>query len=195
MAETLTMPSRRIADECPSDDERLLERFAAGDPTAFDDLVRRHQTRVAGLVYRLLGWRHDVEDTVQEVFMSALKNISTFRRDASLGTWLFRIAVNECHRQQRKRLLRLRLWKSEPAARIAPSAATPTLDRETCAQVRAAVAELPARDREVVVLRHLEDLPIPEIAHILGLSRNAVEVRLTRARQRLRATLSRWLED
>lgn len=176
-----------------TDERLLLERLARGDPAAFDVLVTQHQQRVAGLVYRLLGWRRDVEDVVQDVFVAALQGLPKFRGECQLATWLFRITINECRRVSRRRWWRLSLPVADVEAR--PADAATGLDDDTARQVRAAVGRLPSGHREVVVLRYLEDLPIVEIGQILGLSRNAVEVRLNRARQRLKGVLAPMLED
>jgi RNA polymerase sigma-70 factor (ECF subfamily) len=174
------------------DDRRLLARCAQGDSSAFDELVAGHQERVANLVRRLLGWRDDIEDVVQDVFVAALQNLAKFRGEARLSTWLYRIAVNQCRRHRRRRFLRLRLWQPVTPAGIAASARPVDAEAGRCeslAEVRAAVAKLPPRDREVIVLRHLEELSIEALADVLRLRPNAVEVRLNRARARLKALL------
>ncbi len=178
-------------------ERRLIDGFTPGDPAALPAIVARHQDRVAALARRLLGWNDDIEDVVQDVFMTAMQNLASFRGESQLSTWLFRITVNHCRRQRRNRLLRLRLWRGRRDSqrpKPAPSAAGPSLRRETCARVRSAVRALPRRYREVVVLRYLEELPIAEVGEILGLSGNAVGVRLTRARRKLETALAGLVE-
>jgi RNA polymerase sigma-70 factor, ECF subfamily len=177
------------------DDAALTARFARGDPAVFAQVVAQYQDRVAGLAFRLLGWGHDVEDVVQDVFVAVLQNLSSFRGQSQLATWIYRITVNECRRHRRKRLLRLNFWRRAEHATPHIADAGPDTTVETRQQVRSAVAALAPPQREVVVLRYLEGLDIPEIAQILELSRNAVEVRLSRARDQLRSVLGPLLQD
>jgi RNA polymerase sigma factor (sigma-70 family) len=190
----LSGPAR--PDETP--DDRLVEQFVRGDPSAFDRIVARHHDRVAALACRLLGWADGTEDVVQEVFLSALENLPKFRRNATLSTWLIAITLNRCRSYRRRRFLRLRFFASaRKNLRQGPSAPADrqTLERETFDQVRHAVQALASRDREVIVLRYLEEMPITEISQALRLSPNAVEVRLTRARRRLADLLAPFMED
>jgi RNA polymerase sigma-70 factor (ECF subfamily) len=151
-------------------------------PISFDRLVADHQPRVARLAQRLLGWRSDVDDVVQEVFVSAWKALPKFRGDSSVSTWLIRLTINECRRQRRRRIMRLNFLKQLARRRIDAEARDP-LDRdERVAQVRQAVARLPRKYREIVVLRYLEELDVPEMMRVLNLSRAAIDVRLHRAR-------------
>ena len=194
MADALPMATRDKLAPTELGDLRRHTRVADGAASTFPQLVAQHQARVAGLAYRLLGWRADVEDVVQDVFVTALEYLPGFRGDCRLDTWLYRLTVSQCRRERRRRFFRWRLLRAarDEAEPPAPGAAE---TQERAAEVRAAVRSLPQRYREVVVLRYLEDLPIEEIALILGLRRNAVEVRLTRARERLRQMLGQWDED
>lgn len=189
MAETRTVTRSEAAAAVGPSEERQ-PGGPRGDPPKFELVVAEYRQRVTGLVYRLLGWSDDVEDVVQDVFVAVLNNLAKFRGEAQLGTWIYRIAVNVCRRHRRRRLLRLRFWRpagdASEAAELAPELER---RRETSARVRAAVVGLPAGYREVVVLRYLEELPVLDIAVILGLSRNAVEVRLSRAREQLKHAL------
>ena len=174
------------------EDGDLVARFRAGDGAAFDQLVLAHQDRVVRLVYRLLGRREEVDDVVQEVFLSVLVNLKRFRGECRFSTWLTRVVLNKCrsHGRWRLRRLRLLLWgtrnKALPAARMEHDG---DKSAESGQDVCRAVDRLPAKYREPVVLRYFEDLSIPEIGESLGISANAVEVRLTRARQKLKRML------
>jgi RNA polymerase sigma-70 factor (ECF subfamily) len=190
----------------PELDERsLIAQAAAGNHAAFDQLVTVHQDRIARLVHRLLGWTSDVDDVVQDVFVDALRNLRRFGGRSSILTWLTRLTINRCRTHQRQRWLRhfLPLTVGEgrggrpPGATGSASAdpADPIITHETIHQVHAAIRQLPHRDREIVVLRYLEELSIEEITKALNLSRSAVDVRLTRARQRLEKILKPMLEE
>ncbi len=187
----LNMPGSARGEE--QEDGDLVARFRAGERGAFDELVLAHQDRVVRLVYRLLGRLSEVEDVVQEVFLSVLENLKRFRGECRFSTWLTRIVLNKCrsHGRWRLRRLRLLLWgarnKALPAARVEREG---DKSAESGHDVCRAVDRLPAKYREPVVLRYFEDLSIGEIGEALGLSANAVEVRLTRARQKLKRMLS-----
>jgi RNA polymerase sigma-70 factor (ECF subfamily) len=179
-------------------DETALEaRFARGDAAAIEEVIALYQSRVVRLAHRLLGWNGDVDDLVQDVFLSAVSKASTFRGDASLWTWLTAITLNHCRSRLRRegviRRLKLALLglpkKPESAADQTP------LAEEASQQVRKAVAALPSRDREVIVLFYLEQRKTGEIADMLRVSANAVDVRLHRARQKLKVTLAGWAGD
>ena len=175
----------------PSADARLFQRFSAGDASAFDEVVATHQQRVARLAQRLLGWPQDVEDVVQDVFLAALGNLKNFRGDSSLATWLATITLNKCRSHRRKRFLRWRSLRQKESETLAEQEAPgETTETETLERVRRAVRALPARYREVVVLHYLEEMPVAEVGKVLRISRGAAEVRLHRARTRMKTLLA-----
>jgi RNA polymerase sigma-70 factor (ECF subfamily) len=172
------------------------EPAAAATVASFDQLVVDQQAYITRLVVRLVGWRSDVDDLVQEVFVAALGGWPRFRHDCSARTWLTRIALNKCRSYARRRWVRERLltaWQAahDPNAQLQSSQ---SCEHETAEQVRHAVAQLRPRDREVIVLHYLEQLSPHEAAKVLQISQNAVEVRLTRARKRLKQIISQETE-
>ena len=174
------------------EDGDLVARFRAGERGAFDELVLAHQERVVRLVYRLLGRAEDVDDVVQEVFLSVLVSLKRFRGECRFSTWLTRIVINKCRSHGRWRLRRLRLLPWGPRNQAVPAAKAESegdQSAQAAEDVCRAVNQLPAKYREPVVLRYFEDLSVLEIGEALGLSANAVEVRLTRARQKLKRML------
>ncbi|MHC4063758.1 MAG: RNA polymerase sigma factor [Planctomycetota bacterium] len=195
-----TVPAANASPARPAE-ALLTERVARGDVLAFEHLIESHRARVGSLAYRLLGWPDEVDDVVQDVFVSALVHARKFRADSSLSTWLTTITVNKC--RSRRRLLRRVFPRRGEQQAQAPdldtrdkdASAPAAMDAETFACVRKSVRALPARYREVVVLRYLEEMPVGQIGEVLGLSRNAVEVRLTRARERLRERLAGLVEE
>jgi RNA polymerase sigma-70 factor (ECF subfamily) len=187
--------SSQVADRPAPVDAALVAGFVADAPGAFEAVVAAHQERVTRLAHRLLGWRSgaDVEDVVQDVFFAALRHRRRFRGHASLGTWLSAITVNCCRtHQRRQQLRRLLLLRRRQEAEADPPASEAVASDDTAWRVRQAVQALPPRDREVVVLRYFEQLDAAGIASATGLSRNAVEVRLHRARARLAERLGAW---
>jgi RNA polymerase sigma-70 factor, ECF subfamily len=180
-----------------ADDASLEQRFASGQAAAFEQVVTLYQAKIAQLASRLLGWRADVDDVVQDVFLTALSKAHTFRGDASLWTWLTAITVNRCRSQQRRRALfeRFVKWSRTRTPPAAPAADRSLIGDESAQQVQQAVAVLPVKDREVIVLSYLEGQTPAQMSQTLGLSINAVEVRLHRARKKLKAILTDFAEE
>lgn len=192
-----TETPERMAKSADKEHNPLVERLVRGDRSVFDQIVGQHQQRIARLVYRLLGWSDEVDDVVQEVFLKVLKNLAAFRGQSSLQTWLTAITVNTCRSWKRKRLLR---WKSlnrlyQGTCESSSVGCESNSDGETFEKVRRAVQKLPGHYREVIVLKYLEQLPTVQIAEILRLNRNAVDVRLSRARALLKEKLADLIEE
>jgi len=170
----------------------LVERFRRGDDSAFEEIVEQHAAAVAALANRLLGWPGDVDDVVQEVFVAAFLGLKKFRGESRLRTWLFTITVNKCRSFRFRRLRRLRCVAVEEAAALESqdrSGEIVALDQETLARVRRAIRTLPQKYREIIVLRYLQGLEVSEIRELLGITDNATQVRLNRARKRLKEQL------
>jgi RNA polymerase sigma-70 factor (ECF subfamily) len=174
-----------------AEETQLAARLARGEEAAFELVVERYGRRVAALAARLLGWSDGADDVAQDVFLTVLKKRKQFRGEAKLWTWLAAITVNRCRSLRRRRWVLERVLRA--AAPLRSRETTPAESaseaEETAARVRAAVARLPATYREVIVLRYLEELKIGDVAEVLGLRRNTVEVRLTRARKLLERSL------
>ncbi len=155
--------------------------------------MREFQLPVTRLARRLLGWHAgEVEDVVHDVFLAALTKRDRFRGDASPWTWLAAITINRCRSHRRRQLVRLKWWRATtPMAQSASEPRESAIERdEAGARVREAVAALPAKDREVVVLYYLEELTVVQVSAVVGASTGAVEVRLHRARAKLRQLLA-----
>jgi RNA polymerase sigma factor (sigma-70 family) len=188
-------------------DELLVEQFSQGKESAFESIIELHSADVAALANRLLGWPSDVEDITQDVFLAAFLGLKKFRRDCSLKTWLFTITINKCRSYKYK--LKLRKLRTIPIQKsfdqaqdvkgiemkLPPAGAhRQLLEAETFERVRNAIAALPAKYHEAVVLRYLQELPAEEISRILGISKNTLQVRLSRARERLKQDLAELWE-
>jgi RNA polymerase sigma-70 factor (ECF subfamily) len=179
------------------DERSLAQRFAEGDAAAFEAVVAIHRPRITRLVYRLLGWPADVDDMVQEVFLAALTKCRKFRGESALATWLTVIALNKCRTHRRGLLSRWRTLRraSRRPVQLQSAADAAAVRDDTLAQVREAIKKLAGRDREVIVLHYLEDRGVAEMSELLKLKTNAVEVRLHRARQRLKKLLEPLVEE
>ncbi|HNS20038.1 MAG TPA: sigma-70 family RNA polymerase sigma factor [Sedimentisphaerales bacterium] len=181
-----------------SEELDLATQFRQGDDSAFDRIVEQHSAEIAALANRLLGWPGDVEDVVQEVFLSAFLGLKKFRGECRLRTWLFTITVNRCRsfRFRRRRVLaRVAIDDPEAAAGSGSGCDQVPMDEETFAMVRRAVQTLPRKYREVTVLRYLQGLQTQEICDLLGITANAMQVRLNRARARLKEQLGDLFEE
>ena len=177
--------------QCQQESRALSARKEG--PDCFDAFVAAHESRVRRLAFRLLGWRgdmFDVDDVVQDVFLAAFKRLETFRGDSQVQTWLAAVTINRCRTYQRRQVLRLKWFRRQKQVeRSGGGSDEKSLREETHERVRAAIAALRPKDREVIVLFYLEELSIAQMASLLNATNNAVEVRLHRARQRLKELL------
>ena len=192
----------------PQRDTVLVAQARAGDRTAFDELVVRYQDRVFNMAYRILGHREDALDVAQEIFLTVFKSLARFEAKARFSTWLYRVTVNRCRDELRRRgTVKHTRPRSLDAARknddddrsMEPAAAAATPEqqaaaRETHELVSAAIADLPGDAREVLVMRDVEDLAYDDIAEILEIPVGTVRSRLNRARTLLRDRVRPILE-
>jgi len=186
-------------------DETLAARAAAGDETAFEEIVARYQARVFRLACRLSGDESDAADVLQETFLQVYRNLGSFRGESRFGTWLYRIATNAALMQRRARSRRPAesleaylprfdvngLHVATPAELLVATRAEELLDRQLLAEkAKAGVERLPELLREAFVLRDLEEMSTAEVAQVLGLEPAAVRQRVHRARMMLRGYLN-----
>ena len=185
----------RVTVTNPTDAE-LVEACLAGRRESFDTIVERHRRQVYQVCYRFVGNHEDASDLAQDVFIRAYRGLRTFKGHASLGTWLYRIGVNVCLNRVGARgpsiqsLDRLLTSGDRLAAPDAESAPDAMLREERAAQVRAAIAKLPRKQRATLILRVYQDLPHAEIAAILGTSVGAVKANFFHALTNLKKLLS-----
>lgn len=164
-----------------------LARLAARDERAFETLVRTHAPQVHRLAASLVG-PGAADDIVQEVFIAAHKSLKGFRGEASLSTWLHRITLNACHKALAARQTLPFGEVPEPAAPHSPVRAGEQAALRDA--LHAALAALPADQREAVTLRELGGLEYAEIAVLTGAELGTVKSRINRGRAALRAWLS-----
>lgn len=161
-------------------DAQSLHAFLEGDPRGFEELVRRHESRVYNLCLRMLGRPEDARDATQDAFLAVLRKAAGFRGQAAFTTWLHRIAVNACYDLLRKSS-RAPLLAEEPPE---PVAAAPD-HADAAAQaidVQRALLQVPPDFRAVLILADVQDLPYEEVAAILDLPVGTVKSRLHRGR-------------
>ena len=187
-----TEPGPRDAPADPSVDPDLplLRAIADGDEVACRTLVDRHLVRLHALASRLLGDAAEAEDVCQDVFVQAWKAAPRWRAgSARFSTWLHGVALNAC----RDRLRRRRPQSDAALDMIgddAPGPAQRIASEHAGRAVRTAIAALPERQREALVLCHFQELPQAEAAALLEVSVDALESLLARARRTLRQSLA-----
>jgi RNA polymerase sigma-70 factor (ECF subfamily) len=177
-------------------DLETLRRVAAGDLDAFEALVRRHERRLLRLCERMLSDVEAAREATQETFFKAWRKASSFRPRAKVSTWLYRIAVNHClNRLRRRQVVQFFSFtmvdegdEAFDPPDPAPDAERRLRDRRRWSRLAAAIDELPAGQRAVLVLVRFEGLSYQQTAETLGISSGAVESRLFRAMRRLEQT-------
>lgn len=177
----------------PLSDDALLVLYAKGDAEAARVLTGRHLGRVYGFAARLLGDRAEAEDVAQEAMLRMWRVAPDWRPgEAQLSSWLYRVTVNLCtdrQRSARRRRAEALDAVAEPADDRANTEAA-LMARERADALQAALASLPDRQRQAVVLRHIEGLSNPEIAAILDVGVEAVESLTARGKRALTAALA-----
>lgn len=171
----------------------LVERHRYGDEAAFEEIYDRFGGMVYNLAWRLSNDPEEAADLTQETFLRIHRHLGKFRGGSTLKTWIYRIALNHC----RGRLGRKRSWqplaeeteRTLPDPRRGPEERALAHDAER--RVASALAALPRRYAEAVVLCDLEGLPYQEIAEVLGVRIGTVRSRIARGRERLRRVLEK----
>ena len=196
--------SESTSDAAAISDRELVERCQAGDEQAFDDLVIRHQQRAFNVAYQLLRDYEDATEVAQDAFVRIYRNIADFRGDCEFTTWLHQIVVNLARNKHR-------WWKrrgkqasvsldcpvetadGEMQLQVGSDADTPdaqAVKAEFVETISRKMAELPAKFREVLLLRNIENMSYEEIALALGCSVGTVKSRIARAREAMRNAMA-----
>lgn len=170
------------------DDVALVARARSGDERAFETLVERHQRMIYTAALRMLHDHDAADEATQLTFVRAFERLGSFRGEASVGTWLHRIAMNACRDLLRARR-RLVDVESVPEDRLPTTESTG--DPRLRDRLGRLVAELPPRQRSVLSLRVFGDLPFGEIARAEGITENAAKVSFHHAVRRLQQWLGR----
>lgn len=171
-------------------DEDLVSRVGAGDSRAAAELVRRHLPRMVGLARRMLGDAAEAEDVAQEVFLRVWRHAATWKPgQAKFETWMHRVAMNLCLDRLRRNVRNG--GEVTPDMPDVRASATRALDdRQRRDRVRDALQTLPERQRAALVLCYYQDRTNIEAAEIIGVSVDALESLLSRARRSLKTALS-----
>ena len=170
----------------------LVERCRRGELGAFEELYRTHAGKLYGLVLRMVGNPADAEDLLQEIFLGAHRKLEGFRGEAALGTWLYRLATNQCLDYLRSRAARAGqvtdALDDEPAM---IDGGRSSIAEQTVAKMdlERAVAQLPEGCRAAFVLHDVEGLEHREVADVLGIAEGTSKSQVHKARLKLRALL------
>jgi RNA polymerase sigma-70 factor (ECF subfamily) len=188
---TVTQPMRPAEPELSDLDERsLVEACLRGRSAAFEVIVERHRRSVYLLCYRFVSNHEDASDLSQDVFLRAYRGLRSFRGQSSLATWLYRIGVNVClNRVGAKKPLSESIADRQFVDETAESAPDRLLKDERGARVRAAIAQLPRKQRATLVLRMYHEMSHQEIADVLGSSVGAVKANFFHALSNLKKML------
>ena len=171
----------------------LVARCRGGELGAFEELYQAHSGRLFSLAVRMLGNPADAEDQLQEIFLSAHRKLDSFRGDSALGTWLYRLAMNQILDHVRSRAARTgQMTDGLDDASVVVDArsrrmAEGTIDR---IDLERAVAELPEGCRAAFVLHDIEGLEHREVSEVLGIAEGTSKSQVHKARLRLRGLLS-----
>lgn len=180
-------------------EEALVRRAASGDDSAFEQLLLAHQKQVYNLCLRLSGSAEDAFDLSQEAFIKAWRALAQYQFEAEFSTWLYRLTRNVCidHLRRRKRQSTVPLETEQdgellelPLPDSAPGPEERMLHEEKQRILAEAMQALPEDQREILVLRVVNDLPYDRIAEILDLQLGTVKSRLARARLQLKKILA-----
>jgi RNA polymerase sigma-70 factor (ECF subfamily) len=172
------------------DERALVEACLDGQAGAFDLIVERHRRSVYLLCYRFVSNHEDASDLSQDVFLRAYRGLRSFRGQASLATWLYRIGVNVClNRVSAKKPQSESIDDRQFVDERAESASDRLLKDERGARVRAAIARLPRKQRATLVLRMYHEMSHQEIADILGSSVGAAKANFFHALGNLKKLL------
>jgi RNA polymerase sigma-70 factor, ECF subfamily len=182
------------------DESRLIEEVRAGRTESFEYFVRTYQRKITRVAYRLLHDSGEADCAAQESFLRAYQNLNDFREGSTFETWLTRICINWCKDRLKRRRLVFYFHQTpseegaetgprEIAAHPDPSPERRAMSREIRERLRRAMESLSPRQRTIFVLKHFEELSIPEIAELTSLDSGTIKSHLFRAAHKIRERL------
>jgi RNA polymerase sigma-70 factor, ECF subfamily len=184
------------------DELTLIKNFQQGDTSAFGELVLRYQDKIYNLCRYMLGNAHDAEDAAQDVFLKAYQALPTFRPEASLYTWLYRIATNTCIDYRKKPLFESLFGYSGEGERLvhdrasdAPSPEKLYQSKQIGRALQESLGKLSPKLRAIIILKEIEELSYEEIADTLEISMGTVKSRIARAREELQKLMMKFREQ
>jgi RNA polymerase sigma-70 factor (ECF subfamily) len=166
-------------------DIELVERYFKGDTAAFDEIMIRYERQIYRVCYRFVENREDAMDLAQDVFVKAFEHLPTFRRESTLKTWLYRIAINHCLNHVKKNTQQF-VEVTEFTASIRPAIQHQLEHEEQKKHFRRLVKRLPPKQKAILELRINEQLSYEEIAQISGRSVSTIKASVFFALEKLR---------
>jgi len=191
-----------IPTQIPGSLARLIERAAAGDLVAFEEIMKHFEKRVMRMTWRMLGNEADARDAAQEVFLRVYKYLGRFKQDQPFFAWVYQITLNVCRdiakKRQQYNTQFISLENDNEAASVVSdnhADAEETLIRVQERELMLkAIATLPERERAAILLRDLEGLSTEEVAHIMKSTATTVRSQISSARQKIRVYCGRYLK-
>ncbi len=181
-----------------NDDRNLIDRFKKGDTSAFGEIVLTYQDKIYNLCRHMLGNAADAEDAAQDAFLKAYQALPRFEPDASLYTWLYRIATNTCIDRKRKPVFESLFADSGEGEKLIHDRASDDPSPERLYQskqidraLQGCLEKLSTKLRAIIVLKEVEELSYEEIAETLDISIGTVKSRIARAREELQDCMKR----
>jgi RNA polymerase sigma-70 factor (ECF subfamily) len=169
-------------------DRAIIDRVLEGDVEAYSRLVDRHYDRCARIAVRILGNREDAEEALQDAFLRAFRALGDYEDREQFTAWLTRILVNQCRTMLARTRRREAIFPDVDLRELDVVGGGAT-DEAAWPELELALAQLPAPQREAVVLKYAADLTYEEMASITGTGESALKMRVQRAFARLRALL------
>ncbi|MER7114845.1 RNA polymerase sigma factor SigM [Saccharomonospora azurea] len=166
-------------------DADLIAAHAAGDPHAFNELVRRHRDRMWAVALRTVRDPEEAADALQDAFISAFRAASNFRAESQVTTWLHRIVVNACLDRVRRRQARPTVPLPDTSHQEPAVPRDSVSERETRLVIKDALDQLPEEQRVPIVLVDVEGYSVAETAQMLGIAQGTVKSRCARGRAKL----------
>jgi RNA polymerase sigma-70 factor, ECF subfamily len=187
---TLSIAAMSIPADPPTG-RTALEAARAGDLAAFDTVMRQYERLVLVTALRLVGSLPDAQDISQDVFLKLYRNLSKVD-PASISSWLYRVTVNACHDQRRRRRPEAPVEYAEQLPSDAPDPQQTVTQAERRRILEMSLRMLPEKERAALVLRDLEGLPTEQVAQILGSSEVTVRSQISKARVKVKDFVERY---
>ena len=189
-------------------DEELLRRFNDGRAEAFETLLSRYEKPLFNFILRHVAERTRAEEIMQDAFLRVIERSKEFKGESKFSTWLYTIARNLCIDESRKMVFRRHKSLDaqlggddgegpalvERTAGSAPAVDRTAIARELKPQISAAISALPEEQREVFLMREIQNMPFKDIAAIVGVPENTVKSRMRYALERLQEALAEYAD-
>ena len=174
----------------------LINKVKEGDTQAFSSLVKRYETRVISLVWKIVKNKEDAEDIGQEIFVKAFQNLSRFKGEAKFSTWLYQISYNTAVSYYRKKEIEITtdiFYTNDETIAETQNSLNKMIAEERANILNKAITNLDAQESALIDLYYREECSVEEIAEITGLSNSNVKVSLFRVRKKLYGILNKQL--